>query len=117
MWKALDPFFMDIEKQRAFGALGGRPPNLEARALREAIYRKCEEHAEELSEVILKNALAGDMTAWKELADRVFGKAQQGINVNVQLPRPELPPEEVLRLQRVFEVEPSLLSLTDGLVE
>ena len=107
---------MDIEKQRAFGALGGRP-KLEATKLREALYRKVEEHADELSDIIIQGAIAGDMTAWKELADRVFGKAQQGINVNVQLPRPELPPEEVLRLQRVFEVEPSLLSLTDGLIE
>ena len=93
-----------IAANRQNAQLAGRP-RLEATKLREALYRKVEEHADELSDIIIQGAIAGDMTAWKELADRVFGKAQQGINVNVQLPRHELPPEEVLRLQRVFEVE------------
>lgn len=68
----------DISREN--GKHGGRP-RLEATKLREALYRKVEERADELSDVIIARAIEGDVPAWREIADRVFGKPQASVDV------------------------------------
>ena len=52
-----------------------------AHKLRAALIRKAEEHAEELSGVLLDKALEGDIPAIKEYMDRALGKALQNVDV------------------------------------
>ena len=71
--------------QRAFSSkvnaqLAGRP-KLFASKLREAIIRRAEEGAEELSAVLYNKALTGDVPAVKEMMDRALGKALQNVDV------------------------------------
>lgn len=68
----------DVSREN--GKRGGRP-RLEATKLREALYRKVEARADELSEVIVSKAAEGDIPAWKEIADRVFGRPAQAVDV------------------------------------
>jgi hypothetical protein len=62
------------------GKKGGRP-RLEATKLREAIIREAEKRAGPLAKAIVDKAMEGDVPAFREVADRVLGKAAQSLDV------------------------------------
>jgi hypothetical protein len=57
------------------------PHTLEASALRQSLIAKYAEKSDKVNDALIRKALMGDVPAIKELHDRVYGKANQYLEV------------------------------------
>jgi hypothetical protein len=78
-------------EEQTTGKVGGQPNNtnssknnrLWAETIRRAVTQSDSERLRRIAEALLNKAEDGDMTAIKELGDRLDGKANQSVDANI----------------------------------
>lgn len=92
------------------GNMAGNPnPKLWQQAIKRAIVRSGKDKIDysaldEVADALLMSAKSGDIAAMKELGDRLDGKANQSVDMNVSV----TPSANVFPIQPVIEHEPRL---------